>query len=121
MPVTNFRDERGSVTVETTVAIIFATVVLTGGLVVSYAAFAKSWVERSSYEASICLATEATTSTCETRLRRDIEQALPLGQIETIQLRRSKSQVSVRGVWCLGPSIRIHLNDDRSLPLRGSP
>jgi hypothetical protein len=106
---------------ETIVVLATFTLLLCGGLAMGYAVFAHVWLERSTYEASICLATPANQRDCERALRDSVAAALPIGQIVKIDLRRTPAEASVKLLWRFhhgfGDGIQFEVKDTRQLPL----
>ncbi|MES2964885.1 MAG: hypothetical protein V4760_13420 [Bdellovibrionota bacterium] len=111
------RTERGFATLETLVASAFVVVFMSAGLGAVYLSFARAWLDRSAYEASVCLATDATASICENELRRSISGALPIGRLSHVMVRRTPAFVEVDGRWSLKAGQDLTFEDRRSLPL----
>lgn len=111
-------DERGFAAVEALATSALVIVLLGGGIAISYVSFARTWLDRNSYEASICLATDASREDCERRFRRNVERGLPIGRLELSLLERSDHEVSTRGRWKFNDTIDLEFSDQRRLPLR---
>jgi hypothetical protein len=110
-------DERGSATIEVLAGSVLVTALIGGGLAISYVSFARTWLDRNSYEASICLATDATRDVCEKRFRRNVERGLPIGKLEHAVLERGEREVATRGRWKLNDAVELSFEDRRRLPL----
>ncbi len=108
----------GFAMIESLATMAFCSVALAGGLTVTYVAFARMWLKRVSYEASICLSTPEPAYNCEKRLRQGTAEALPVGRIENVLLSRSRSSVETRFQWSLG-EFKMRFLDQRPLPLLG--
>lgn len=116
---TDRRREAGFATLEALVASGFVFAFVTAGIATSYFAFARAWLDRSAYEGSICLATDASRFACERELRAALVRALPFGSLNQLSVERSPSFVEVRGVWSISSAMSLRFEDRRTLPLRG--
>jgi len=111
------RTERGATVIEAVVALSVLAAVITTGFAIMYLAFARVWIERCSYEATICLASSKSEAGCERRLRRDIQTALPIGDLTHISLSRTDDRASVNVRFAMSGSEVIRHRDSRALPL----
>jgi hypothetical protein len=113
------RNQRGFAAIESIGTLAFAVIAIGAGCVFTYSAFAHQWLKHAAYEASICLSTPATSSECETALRRTTQTALPVGKLETISLSRSRTSVKTQLHWRLNKEVVLAIDDVRSVPLLG--
>lgn len=113
------RNQAGFAAIEAIGTIAFAVVALGAGCVFTYAAFAHQWLKHAAYEASICLSTPATSSECESALRRTTQTALPIGKLENVSLSRSRTNVKTQLHWRLNKEVVLAIDDVRSVPLLG--
>lgn len=107
--------ERGSAAVEATLATAFLLLLLSGGMIAAYLAFARVWLARNAYEGVICLATQAPVYICKQEVEKRIVFALPIGRVENMRLERSKNKAIVRLDFRLSPRIVLRIKDRRSL------
>lgn len=107
---------RGSSAVETCVAMTFVAIVTAGGLVVTYAAFARLWLARVAYESSICL-TDRTERECERESRTTIARALPIGEVAESRFERSALSTRVDLQFKIAGERVVRVQDSRRLPL----
>jgi hypothetical protein len=113
------RNQNGFAAIESLGTLAFAVVALTAGGLISYSAFAHQWLKHAAYETSICLSTRAPASICETSLRQTTRQALPIGQLESVSLTRTRASVKTRLRWRLSGEVVLAIDDARALPLLG--
>lgn len=113
--------ERGFATLETLIASGFVFAFVSAGIATSYFAFARTWLDRSAYEGSICLATDSARGACEKRFRESVARGLPVGSLSRFAMIRAPSFVEVRGSWAIDSNFSLSFEDHRALPLRGSP
>lgn len=111
-------NDAGSTTVEVSIAIAFLALVLSGGLLSTYFAFARVWLSRSAYEGVICLSTDASESECKRKTKARIENALPIGRITKIVLKRSKKTASVEMRFEVAGQVTFQVRERRKLPLK---
>jgi hypothetical protein len=97
--------ERGSMMLESLLATTVLTLVITGGLALMYLCYVRVWIDRTAYEAAICLASSSnigadrmvpTTFPCEQAARAAVSAALPIGKIKSLLLQRSSSQAQAQ-------------------------
>lgn len=112
------KNQMGFAMIESLATLAFCSVALAGGLTVSYVSFARVWLKRGAYEASICLSTPEPTYNCEKRLRESTAAALPVGRIENVLLSRSRTSVESRFQWSMS-GFKMRFLDQRPLPLLG--
>lgn len=112
-------NQRGFALVEGLSSILFCIVALTGGLSVTYVSFARVWLKRAAYEASVCLSTPETTFNCEQDLRNSTAKALPIGRIDYLLCTRGRDQAFTRLRWKLNSSFELRIDDRRPIPLLG--
>lgn len=111
-------NETGSTALEASAAIAFLVLVLSGGLLSTYVAFARVWISRSAYEGVVCLSSDAEARECEKITKVRIERALPIGQITKLELKRLKKTVSAKIRFQLAGQISIQAREHRKLPLK---
>jgi hypothetical protein len=111
------KNERGSALIEALPATAVLSLLISGGIALGYFVFAKVWLTRSAYEASICLSTSAPTQDCESHLKNDVGGALPIGTIGRLHVTRNQSEVRVEFDWQLTDEFKLHIEDERELPL----
>lgn len=90
--------ERGSVAVETASALAIVSTVLGMGFVLVYLAFAKAWLDRTTRETAVCMASSISKSKCRQKMQATLDSALPWGSSEVRRLRRDSngSRVELR-------------------------
>lgn len=114
------RSERGFATIETLVAMGFVVAFMGAGLATVYLSFARAWLDRSAYEASVCLATDTASTECEREFRKALSNGLPVGDLMYLHLQRSPSFVGLSGRWSAIVNLELSFADRRSLPLTTS-
>ena len=110
-------NQRGSTLIEAVTAMATLCALVSGGFSISYLTFARVWLERSAYEAVVCLATSASVEDCERRLTDSTGTALPLGRVSKLELRRNPRSAEVALRFSLLGQEVIRLRDKRALPL----
>lgn len=110
--------QRGFATVESLVASVFVSALFTAGIATSYVSFARTWLDRNAYEASICLATDLDRFECEKRFRTSVGSGLPVGTLDHVRISKSDTRVGIEGKWNLGSGLVLPFDDERRLPLR---
>ncbi len=113
-----FKNETGSAAVETALASAFLVLVVSGGLVSSYLAFARVWISRSAYEGVICLATDAAKHECQRQTRERIEQALPVGRLTALKMTKTKTAAVLDLRFELSEAFAIRVRHHQPLPLQ---
>jgi hypothetical protein len=109
-------NERGFALIESMGALGFVVLLVVTGLGVAYFSFARVYLDRTVYEAAICLATTATKSSCESSLRKSVSSALPLGEIGQLNLNRAFAEVDAHLTWKVN-SLELRINKSLQLPL----
>ncbi len=112
------QNQNGLALIESLATMAFCSVALVGGLTVTYVSFARVWLNRASYEASVCLSTPETTYNCEKALRESTARALPVGHIDSILLSRYRNSVETRVQWSVS-EFKMKFLDRRPIPLLG--
>ena len=111
-------DDRGSAAVEALAGTGFIVAFIAAGLIAAYVSFARSWIDRNAYEASVCLATDTPRLECERRFEASLESGLPIGELRRVALARHSTSVTVRGRWAFASAVTLRFDDRRGLPLR---
>ncbi len=111
-------NERGSTMVETTIAASTVVVIILGLTMIGYVAFAKAWIQHSSYEAVICLAAQTNTKQCHHELQLKIGRLLPSARLTNVQLARSPREASVRFRLSLFDELSVNEKRQMRLPLK---
>jgi hypothetical protein len=110
-------EAKGTALVESAIAIGTITLVTSAGLVALYVSFARVWIERSAYEAAVCLAGTAKSHVCERRLRASVGNALPIGTVAKVTLFRTNRTAVVKMRFMIGKRSLIHEEKILALPL----
>lgn len=105
--------------IETAVVAIAMITLFSGLLGFAYTAFAKVWLQYSSYEAVMCLATTARVNTCRSALTMRMNSALLGGQAKyrVNHLRRDQHSTEVDLEYRLTDKLIIKETRRLSLPL----
>ncbi|HVK62512.1 MAG TPA: hypothetical protein VM432_13220 [Bdellovibrionales bacterium] len=114
--MTNSLGERGSVTLETIAMTKLAILILTGGLLLSFVMFARTWLKRSAYETAVCLATGAPKLTCEGELKVLVEGTLPVGNLVIRRIYVDQRTAEVDLTWNVS-ELTLHIHEKLKLPL----
>ena len=113
------RNQNGSATVESISSLALLIPLIVTGLTLSYLTFAQVWCNRTSYEATVCLASNAKANDCESRFRKDI-RALPIGRVSHLELTRNSDVTKVDFRFGIGEKINFKTHYELSLPLTSS-
>jgi hypothetical protein len=118
------KDERGTVAIEAAFALLTISTAFAIGLSLVYYGFARIWIERSAYEAAICVAREESRSRnqsrsrCTSELRQSLSRALPIGTISRAQITFSSSRVVVESDFKISSELTVRAKQDLWLPLK---
>ncbi len=112
-------NERGSTLIEAATAAATLCLLVSGGLSISYMAFARVWLERSVYEGVVCLATSSSVEDCRNGLAKATGSALPIGRVSELRLARNTRSAEVALRFRIFGREVIRLRDRRTLPLGG--
>jgi hypothetical protein len=116
-----WRDDRGSTTLEAAVSLVFLASAFTMGLSLAYAGFARVWLDRAAYEATVCLAAKGTRTRCTSKLITAIKRGLPIGETSDLRLALTPNDATAQVEFRLGDKIRLHAKERLRLPLRSAP
>lgn len=117
------RKQNGFAVLEATVVMPTIVTAVALGIALLYLFFAKLWLERTVYEGAICLSSTATRTTCESKLRRDVHNALPFGRLESLRMNRTSQRATTELRWVLGLPVtarrltRLEFKSEIALPL----
>lgn len=109
----------GFALVEALVSAFATLAIVGGGITVSSLAFSRLWLQRSAYEAAICVASIASVD-CESEFRLSVQAALPFGELDKFRIVKSTKQIEVEIIWKLAGEIPIKVERSVSIPLRKS-
>ena len=110
---------RGSALIEAATAAATLCLLVSGGLSISYMAFARVWLERSVYEGVVCLATSSSIDDCRKNLVTAASSALPMGRVSELRLERNTKSAEIALRFRLLGREVIRVRDRRALPLGG--
>jgi hypothetical protein len=108
---------KGTALVESAVAMSALALMTSATVATLYVSFARVWIERSAYEGAICLAGTTTVHACESRLRRGVGSALPIGSLSNVNLSRTSRTATVKMRFKVGERSLIHEEKILALPL----
>ena len=112
------RNQKGTAALESTFAISVLVPIVISGFTVIYFSFARVWLDRSGYEALICLSTQASQQDCEKNFRRQVDSALPIGSLSNVRLTRTKLRAEIDLRFAVADQNVIHLHVSQTLPLK---
>jgi hypothetical protein len=112
------RTEAGFSTIEVIVIASFVSVFLVVATSTVYFTFARNWLERSAYEANVCMASHAEIHVCKRELRQSTSTALPFGEIKNLELHSSSNEVRTRAAFWVGEREIFKIEDARRLPFQ---
>ena len=112
-----FGNQSGSSVTEAAIAVAFLALLFGGGLATAYLIFARVWLERSSYEATICLSTRAPIRECRRQFEGRFHAALPIGTLEHLRMFRSTSETRIDLRFRIGDHDVLRLSRKQRLPL----
>jgi hypothetical protein len=112
------QNQNGTAALESTFAISILVPIVISGFAVIYFSFARVWLDRSSYEALICLSTESSQQDCEKNFRRQVDGALPIGTLSNVRLTRTRQHAEIDMRFAVADQNVIHLHISQTLPLK---
>jgi hypothetical protein len=111
-------DSAGFASIEAIAAITFVAFTVSGGSALTYFAFARNWLERSAYEANVCMASREPKRACEIQFRQSARTALPIGELENLKLTQEPQEVRTEAKFFFQDKEIFHVADKRSLPFQ---
>lgn len=92
--------KRGSLWLESLLTLNLLISITSVSLVLIYISFANFWLHHNLYEAILCVAKEFSSSkTCQRKLKKDIQQFLFLGFLETSKLKEKTNSFEGQLKW----------------------
>ena len=109
---------KGTAAIEATFAISVLVPIVISGFAVLYFSFARVWLDRSGYEAVICLSTSMSQQNCEQGFRKKVGAALPVGSLSNVRLSRTSQKAEIDLRFAIAEQNIIHLHLVQTLPLK---
>lgn len=110
-------NQLGSATLEATASMAFMAFAITSALTLSYFIFARVWLERSTYELIVCLASQGQKSSCESVARKQAATALPIGKIGRLKTFPNQKSITAEIHFYVGGREIFRIKDKRRVPL----